>query len=101
VGHYEEVRDDGSVVLHAGFEIGDQEVVPDGAVQVVVLPARQVASVVHRGSFDGIAHAFEDLTRWVEDSGYQLAGPSRELYHETHEEDPTRHVTELQLPVTS
>ena len=101
VGHYEEPRDDGSVVLHAGFDIGDQEVPSTEIVAVVDLPSVQLASVIHRGSMEGIAPAFEALIRWIEDSGYRLAGPSRELYHEFHLEDPTRHVTELQLPVSS
>jgi DNA-binding transcriptional MerR regulator/predicted transcriptional regulator YdeE len=101
VAHYEEPQDDGSVVVHAGFDIGDQDVPTSEDVAVIVLPAVQVAAAVHRGSFDGIAQAFEDLIRWIEDSGHRLAGPSRELYHELDAEDPTRHVTELQVPVTT
>jgi DNA-binding transcriptional MerR regulator len=101
VGHYEWPQDDGSVVLHAGFVIGDQEVPATEVVQVVDLSAVQVASVIHRGAMVGVETAFEALVRWVEDSGYRLAGPSRELYHELHHEDPTAHVTELQIPVTS
>jgi DNA-binding transcriptional MerR regulator/predicted transcriptional regulator YdeE len=101
VGHYEEPKDDGSVVLHAGFAIGDQDVPSSEVVKVIELPAVQVASVIHRGAMEDIEPAFEALVRWIEDSGYRLAGPSRELYHELHEEDSTRHVTELQIPVTS
>ena len=56
---------------------------------------------IHRGPMEGIEPAFEALMRWIEDSGYQWAGPSRELYHEFHHEDTTRHVTELQVPVSS
>jgi len=93
VGHYEDPQDDGSVVLHAGFDIGDQDVPSTEHVLV--------ASVIHRGPMEGIEPAFEALMRWIEDSGYQWAGPSRELYHEFHLEDPTRHVTELQVPVSS
>ncbi len=101
VGHYEWPTDDGSVVLHAGFAIGDQDIPSSEVVRVVDLPSVQVASVIHRGTMDGIEPAFEALVRWIEDSGYRLAAPSRELYHEFHHEDPTRHVTELQIPVTS
>jgi len=101
VGHYEWPRDDGSVVLHAGFDIGDQDVPSTEAVQVIELPTVEVASVIHRGAMEGIEAAFEALVRWIEDSGYRLAGPSRELYHEFHHEDPTRHVTELQIPVAT
>jgi DNA-binding transcriptional MerR regulator len=101
VGHYEFPQDDGSVVLHAGFDIGDQDVPSSETVQVVDLPVVQVASVIHRGAMEEIEPAFEALIRWIEDGGYQVAGPSRELYHEFHLEDPTRHVTELQVPVNS
>ena len=45
--------------------------------------------MIHRGAMEGIEAAFEALVRWIEDSGYRLAGPSRELYHEFHDEDPT------------
>jgi DNA-binding transcriptional MerR regulator len=99
VGHYEDQREDGTVVLHAGFDIGDQDVPTGDGVEVVALPVVEVASVIHRGSMEEIAPAFEALIRWVENSGYRLAGPERELYHEFHPDDPSRHVTELQVPV--
>jgi DNA-binding transcriptional MerR regulator len=100
VAHYEEPADDGSVVLHAGFDIGDQDV-PDGdRVRVVDLPTIEVASLVHRGPMDTVVPVYEALVGWIEDSGYHLAGRSRELYHEWHEDDPTRNVTELQIPIT-
>ena len=50
---------------------------------------------------DNIEAVYETLVRWVEDSGYQLTGRSRELYHEHEHNNPTRNVTELQLPVTN
>jgi DNA-binding transcriptional MerR regulator/predicted transcriptional regulator YdeE len=99
VGHYEGLKDDGSVVLHAGFDIGDQDVPSTEIVQVVDLPTIQVASVVHRGTMEEIEPAFEALVRWIGDSGYRSAGGSRELYHQLHHEDATRSVTELQIPV--
>ena len=48
---------------------------------------------------EGIAPAFEALMTWTKDSGYTVAGPSRELYHHWDEEDPAGHITELQLPL--
>jgi effector-binding domain-containing protein len=48
---------------------------------------------------DGIAVSWEALVRWIEDSGYRLTGACRELYHEWHDEEPTRRVTELQQPI--
>jgi DNA-binding transcriptional MerR regulator len=99
VAWYEELSDDGTVVLHAGFDIGDQVVDGAGRVRIVDLRVVQVASVVHRGSMDDIVASYEALVRWIDDSGYRLDGRSRELYHEWRTDDPARSVTELQMPV--
>ena len=49
---------------------------------------------------DEIESVYESLVGWIEDGGYQLAGRSRELYHEWDEDDPKRSITELQMPIT-
>ena len=46
---------------------------------------------------EGIVAVYQALIRWIETSGYRLAGYSRELYHEMTADGPS--VTELQLPV--
>ena len=99
VAWYEEPDDDGTVVVHAGFDIGDQTVPTSGGVRVVDLPVVEIASLVHRGSMDDVEADYETLVRWIEDSGYHLAGRSRELYHEWHDDNPTHTVTELQMPI--
>jgi len=99
VAYYEAPADDGSVVLHAGSDTSDQDVPENDRVRAVSLPVVEVASVVHRGTMDGIAPAFEALIHWSEDSGFTWTDPTRELYHEWQDEDPSRHVTELQLPI--
>jgi hypothetical protein len=43
VGWYEEPFDDGTVVLHAGFDIADQAVEAGESVRVVELPVVEVA----------------------------------------------------------
>lgn len=91
---------EGQIVLHAGFDIGDQDVPDTEAVRVVDLPVVEVAAAVYRGGDDGIMPAWEALVRWIEDSGYRLVGDCRELYHEWHDEDPSRNVMELQQPIT-
>jgi DNA-binding transcriptional MerR regulator len=100
IAWYEEPADDGSVVLHAGFDIGEQSVPDRERVRVVNLPSIKAASVIHRGPMEDIASVYEALVRWIEDSGNQLAGRSRELYHEWDDEHPERNVTELQMPIT-
>lgn len=66
---------------------------------MVELPIVEVASVVHRGSMETVASVYEALIRWIDDSGFQLVGHSRELYHEIGADGPS--VTELQLPIAS
>jgi DNA-binding transcriptional MerR regulator len=99
VAHYEEPKDDGSVVLHAGFAVDRQAVTETDRVQVVDLPEVEVASVIHRGSMDDVAPAYESLVRWIEDSAYRLAGPSREIYHECMAEDVNDNICEIQFPI--
>jgi DNA-binding transcriptional MerR regulator len=100
VAWYEQPTDEGSVVLHTGFDIGDQTVESDDHVRVVDLPVVDVASVVHIGSMETIEDTYVALVTWIEDSGYQLAGRSRELYLEWNPDDQSRNVTELQMPVS-
>jgi effector-binding domain-containing protein len=48
-----------------------------------------------------IEPVYEALVTWIEDSGYELAGRSRELYHEWNDDQPELSVTELQMPLAS
>ena len=86
-------------MVHAGFELGDQDLTGAEKVKVVELPVVRVASAVHRGSMEDVVPTYEALVRWIEGSGYRMNGRSRELYHEWHDEDLTRNVTELQMPI--
>jgi DNA-binding transcriptional MerR regulator/predicted transcriptional regulator YdeE len=99
VGHYDEPREDGSVAVHVGYEIGNQPVSAAEGIEVTELPVIEVASVIHRGAMENIGEVYESTIRWIEDSGYRLAGYSRELYLEADETGPS--VTELQLPVAT
>src|SRR5260221_13925072 len=100
VAWYEHPEDDGQVTMHFGCEVGSQRMQTDGDVHVVDLPVIDVASVVHKGPMVDVVATYEELVRWVEDSGYRIAGRSRELYHEWHDDDPGRNVTELQMPIS-
>jgi effector-binding domain-containing protein len=99
VGYYEQPEDDGRVTVHVGLDIGDAEVREGDGVRVTDLPVIEVASLVHRGSMETIGETYEGLVRWIEDSGYRLAGRSRELYLEWDDHDAAKSVTELQMPI--
>jgi DNA-binding transcriptional MerR regulator len=97
IGYYDDPADDGSVGVHVGYAIGEQDVTAGDGIEVVELPVTQVASVVHRGGMENVTPVYEALIRWIEDSGHRLAGYSRELYHEMTADGPS--VTELQVPI--
>jgi effector-binding domain-containing protein len=102
VGVYEDgggSASEGEIVLRAGFDIGDQDVPDSDTVRVLDLPVIEVATAVYRGGVDGIMAAWGSLVRWIDDSGYRLVGDCRELYHEWHDDDPSRNVMELQQPI--
>lgn len=99
VAHYDAPAEDGSVVVHAGFALDGQEVGPGDGVEIVDLPTVEVASLVHRGPLPDAVPVYEALLRWIDDSGYHLAGPSRELYLEIHEDDPAATITEIQMAI--
>jgi DNA-binding transcriptional MerR regulator len=76
------------------------------------LPACRVASVIHRGSYGGLAGARRALDRWVTQAGLEHVGPLRILYLQFGAEPELRvppgyvverdadFVTELQQPIT-
>ncbi len=99
VAHYDWPDDSGHVVVHLGFDIGDQSLNETDEVRIIELPAVQVASAIHRGPLVDIANTFESIVHWIETSGYRIADRSRELYHEWDPDNPALRITELQVPI--
>jgi effector-binding domain-containing protein/DNA-binding transcriptional MerR regulator len=67
------------------------------------LPAGELlACVIYRGDYPQIGSAYAALGRWLLASGYEAAGPCREVYHRSpvHTPNPNDYVTEIQYPVT-
>jgi DNA-binding transcriptional MerR regulator len=60
------------------------------------------ASTLHHGPFVTIGEAYASLTKWIEENGYQICGPSREIYlrppHNGSQTDPNT-LTEIQFPI--
>ena len=69
-------------------------------IAIRTLPGGFVASTIHTGYDLFLGQAFAALHRWMEDNGYQVIGPPRQLRlrHGEHM-DPTQYVTEVQFPV--
>ncbi|MFF2010196.1 MerR family transcriptional regulator [Streptomyces sp. NPDC058195] len=101
IAYYEDApAGGGAVVVHAGVTVS-APVGPLGGtgITVVELPAFEAATVVHRGSMDGVLPTAQALARWIDANGYRSRGYAREINLECPE-DQDQWVTELQEPVT-
>lgn len=58
----------------------------------------QAACLLHHGTFAEIADSYTALGNWIASSGYDIAGPPREVYL-TAPADDGRSLTEIQYPV--
>lgn len=72
-------------------------------VKVRSLPkVETMACVVHHGPFVTISDAYDALMKWIDENGYQIVGPGREVYLRTanggSQTDPET-ITEVQYPV--
>jgi effector-binding domain-containing protein len=72
-------------------------------VKSYILPGLEaVASTIHHGPFVTIGEAYNALIKWIEENGYQICGPSREIYLNPStngsQTDPST-LTEIQFPV--
>ncbi|MDT8718761.1 MerR family transcriptional regulator [Clostridium sp. 19966] len=63
---------------------------------------KQMACTVHQGSYEKLSIAYTALMKWIEDNGYEIVGPNRELYLEGEwsVKNPEEYITEIQIPVS-
>ena len=81
-----------------------EKIAPGQSVQVYELPeVEKMACVVHTGPFATIMEAYNALARWIDQNGYQIVGPGRELNLRLPEKLGDQHdpntVNEIQFPV--
>jgi len=95
-GLYDE-RSDGQIEVIAGVVIAPTDTIDADGVSTRDLPAAErAATLVHHGSMDTIVDSYSLLERWMEATGEQPVGFSREVYLDCPE-DPADWVTELQF----
>jgi DNA-binding transcriptional MerR regulator len=75
----------------------------DAPIESYLLPGVEAAaSTIHHGPFVTIGDAYAALIKWIEENGYQICGPSREIYlrpaHNGSQTDPNT-LTEIQFPI--
>jgi DNA-binding transcriptional MerR regulator len=76
----------------------------NGKMKVYQSEEMDVAYVVVHGSFAGLGPARNTVVTWLEKNGYEITGPSREVYlyfdpDRENNQDSPHHVTEVQVPV--
>lgn len=77
--------------------IGEAE---EGRVKIKKIPAQNVLSTVHKGSYSGVSSVYMALAEYALKNGYEIVGPPMEIYlsnpSEVAEEDL---LTEIRFPV--
>lgn len=61
----------------------------------------KMACVVHNGPFETIVQTYRTIVKWIEENGYEIDGPVREIYHKGDwvTDNPQEYVTEIQFPL--
>jgi effector-binding domain-containing protein len=76
---------------------------PGGGVQPAELPAvPSAACTIHQGPYEDFSQAYTAILSWINNNGYRVAGPYREIYLRgpgPQPTDPNTYVTEMQVPV--
>lgn len=102
IGRYEDLAEDGSLVVHVGFEISATATISNlDGLCIVDLPVVSVATIIHHGPLGTLMQSNQQLAQWIQDSGHTMAGPSRELYLRFDEDEPQLNITEIQALLTS
>jgi effector-binding domain-containing protein len=74
----------------------------EGGVKIKELEKGPFASLTYSGPIEKIPEAYQTVLKWIEENGYKVAGPIREVYHKGIGEvggSPQESLVELQLPV--
>jgi len=80
----------------------DSAFAKDGDIDGRELEGGTMATVIHRGRYTEIAPAYHSLTKWVSENGYEIVGPTREIYlNDPQAVEETGLLTRLEFPIGS
>jgi len=86
--------------VEIGFPVA-RKLAGKGEIQASEFPGGKLASVMHVGPYDQVGPAYEALTQWIKDHGYQATGVAYELYYSGPETPPQEIRTEIVFPLKS
>lgn len=99
--HHEVVDEQTDGDIEICIPVPPDTVIAGGQVRGAEIPGGQVAATVHRGPYAEISSAYHYVTGWIQEHGYEHAGPPREIYlndpQTVAQEDL---LTEVQFPIT-
>jgi DNA-binding transcriptional MerR regulator len=99
--YYDEDYRERDVDVEIIVPVGTARVQEGDRLKVRDIPALEVASLVRVGPYDNFTPAYQALMTWIQESGYCIAGPNREIYLRGPESGgkPEEYITEIQFPV--
>ncbi len=100
---HDEEHTDADHDLEVCYQIKEQSAVEPPALVRQLPGVESMASLVHHGSFETLPQSYQQMLTWLDENGYQIYGPGREIYLSTGEnvrQDDPSYVTEIQFPVT-
>mgnify|MGYP001131206760 CR=1 FL=1 len=74
----------------------------EGGVKSRELEKGAFACITHSGPMEKLPDTYKTILRWIEENGYQVAGPTREIYQKGFGEAggiPQEFLIEVQLPI--
>lgn len=79
------------------------DVTASRGMNVYELPAApSMVCAIHHGPFQTLSQAYDALMKWIDENGYHICGPVREVYLRPSDNDSQTDpntVTEIQVPV--
>lgn len=83
------------------FEPIDKAITSSNLITVKDMPEVTVASVIHKGSFTKLKHAYAYLAEWIEKNDYEIIDVAREIYlaGEWNCDSEDEYISEIQMPV--
>ncbi len=100
--YYDERYKEADIDVEAAIPVEASELVEGVRFQIRDLPAHErMACLMRRGPYDDFTPSYQTLMSWIEENGYRIIGPNREIYLRGPKAGlpPEEYVTEIQFPV--
>lgn len=86
--------------IEIGFPVA-QKIPGKAEIQSSEFPGGKLASVMHIGPYDQVGPAYDALTQWMKEKGYETTGVVYELYYSEPDTPPEEIRTEIIFPLKS